>query len=501
MALPVPTETNGYSASAQPMPLEVRPSPRSLPQASRSSGGKNALAWIASVTLFAGAIIGSFAGAGTILRLLFPLGALVVGLFLYFRYPVFFIGYTCWVWFSTPFIRRIADYYRGSFDESSLMLLAPYLVGLITLLTVFRYLPIACRTGDLPFILAMGAVFFGFLVGVINNPMVAVARTFLDWMPPVLFGFHVSMSWRRYPEVRKTLESTFLWTCIVTGSYGVYQYLTAPYWERYWLENVGNISFGNPAPMAIRVWSTMNSPPPYGCVMMAALLLLFVNRSWLRIPAAAAGYLAFLLSLVRAAWAGWLIGLLVLIPSLKPQVQMRVIATIVVMALCVVPLTVVEPFSDVIGDRIESFTNVQNDTSYRARAEIYDQNLGTALSDFIGKGLGSTWVVKENGQVERVALDSGILDTFFTLGWFGGLPYLVAILMLIYAQFHGNETLLDPFVTACRAIAMSFAATLMLGPFMTGLPGLVFWGFLGAGMSARKYYRSTQFRHLRERSP
>ena len=217
MSLSAPAETNGHSRSVTiGAPMVVTPA-AATPAAAASSpspnaGEKNALAWVATISLFAVAIVGSFAGAGTVLRLLFPLGALVVGLFLYFQYPVFYIGYTCWIWFATPFIRRIADYYRGSFDESSLMLLAPYLVGLITLLTVLRYLPTAHRTGDMPFILAMGAVFFGFLVGVVNNPMVTVARTFLDWMPPVLFGFHISMSWRRYPEVRKNLESTFLWT-------------------------------------------------------------------------------------------------------------------------------------------------------------------------------------------------------------------------------------------------------------------------------------------------
>jgi hypothetical protein len=448
------------------------------------------LAWMVIILLFGGTLLGCIAGAGTLLRLAFPLGSLLVGIYLYIFHPVFYINFNWWVWCFTPLLRRLGDYYRGRYDESSLMLTAPYLVTFICVLTLFRHFPKSHRTGDIPFLMAGGAIFFAFFIGAIHNQPTTVVRTFLDWMPPVLFGLHLSVNWRLYPEIRKTTQSAFIWITLLAGAYGIYQYMVAPVWDTYWLVNVGNVSFGLPEPQRIRVWSTMNSPPVFGCVTMATLLLLFVSKGMLRVPTAAVGYLAFLLSLVRAAWAGWAVGLLTLVVSLKSTLQIRLIATIVALSLCVVPLTVIDPFADVITQRLESFTNVQRDSSYEARAETYSNNLGLALSGLLGQGLGSTWTVKPNGQIQRVALDSGLLDTFFALGWFGGLPYLVGVLMLLFNQFRGPEGRDDPFAAAARSITTSFLTILSLGPFMVGLPGMVMWGFLGIGMMARKHYVS-----------
>ncbi|MGB3519539.1 MAG: hypothetical protein WBA43_24010 [Elainellaceae cyanobacterium] len=471
------------------MSANVSPAPSTLSRPQRLSLWEQPfLAWASVILLFGITLLGCIAGAGSLMRLAFPAGSLLVAIYLYIFHPIFYINFNWWIWCFTPLLRRLGDYYRGQYDESSLMLTAPYLVTFICVLTLFRHFPRVHRTGDIPFIMAMGAVFFAFLVGALNNPVTTVIRTFLDWMPPLLFGLHLSVHWRLYPEIRKTTQTAFIWITLLAGAYGVYQYMVAPLWDNYWLVNVGNVSFGLPVAQQIRVWSTMNAPPSFGCVMMATLLMLFVCKGFLRVPAAAVGYLAFLLSLVRAAWAGWAVGLLTLVFSLKSTLQIRLIATIVALSLCVVPLTVIEPFSAVIGDRLESFTNVQDDSSYEARAETYNKNLGVALSGLLGKGLGSTWTVKPNGQIERVALDSGILDTFFTLGWYGGLPYILGMLMLLFNQFRGPEGREDPFAAAARSITVSFLAILSLGPFMVGLSGMVMWGFLGIGMAARKHY-------------
>lgn len=456
------------------------------------------MAWAMISFLLLITIVGCVSGAGQLVQVAFPMGTTLIAIYLYFIHPVFYINFNWWVWCFSPFIRRLSDYYQGSFQDGNLILVAPYLVTLVCVVTLYNYFPKVNRTGDLPFLLAASGVCLGLFVGVINNPLGTVARTFLDWMPPILFGLHLSVSWRLYPEIRKTTQVTFIWIVLIAGIYGVYQYIYAPAWDTFWLIGVGNVSFGVPEPLGIRVWSTMNSPPPFGCIMMGALLLMFTSKGALRIPAAGVGYLAFLLSLVRAAWTGWIIGLITLVISLKSDLQMRLVATIVIMALCVVPLTIMEPFGSVIIDRVESFTNIQRDTSYTARAQTYDDNLETALSSFIGQGLGSTWIVRPSGQIERVALDSGFLDTFFTLGWLGGIPYLGSIILLLLNQFKGPEGRFDAFASAARAITLSFFTIIALGPFMLGLSGLMMWGFLGIGMAARKYY---YVQKLRANSP
>ncbi|MCG8363360.1 MAG: O-antigen ligase domain-containing protein, partial [Pseudanabaenales cyanobacterium] len=57
--------------------------------------------------------LGFLIGAGRFLVLLFPLGSIVVGVFLYRRYPIFYVGFTWWLWFLGPLVRRLIDYQSG----------------------------------------------------------------------------------------------------------------------------------------------------------------------------------------------------------------------------------------------------------------------------------------------------------------------------------------------------------------------------------------------------
>lgn len=70
-------------------------------------------AWIAILGLVLISSLCVLAGAGGILRLGFPLLSLAVGLFLYLRYPVLYIGFTLWIWFLTPWLRRVVDSRSG----------------------------------------------------------------------------------------------------------------------------------------------------------------------------------------------------------------------------------------------------------------------------------------------------------------------------------------------------------------------------------------------------
>jgi hypothetical protein len=233
----------------------------------------------------------------------------------------------------------------------------------------------------------------------------------------------------------------------------------------------------------------MNSPAPFAVVMMAGLLLLFSSQETLRIPAAVAGYLAFLLSLVRSAWGGWFVGLLTILTSLKPRLQMRLIVTILMMAVCVFPLTTVPQFSENINSRFETISNLKEDHSFNARAAHYEADLDLALSNGLGNGIGGVYFINNKGLLEKVVLDSAILDIFFTLGWFGAIPYLSGMILLLFNLFQGSQGRFDSFASAARAIVLGILAQLVFSSVMLGLSGMVFWGFLGMGVAARKYYQ------------
>ena len=412
------------------------------------------------------------------LRLLYPGGALVIGTVLHSRHPILFVGFTWWLWFLSAWVRRVVDFQSG-WQDPSLILLAPYLCSLVALLTLLNDLPALHRRGGLPFVVAFGSVTYGLLVGLIRQPLVGAAVTFLDWATPLIFGYYVYSHWRQYPSFRQNLSRVFLWGAIVMGSYGIWQYLMAPAWDGFWIEGTGLLTFGKPEPMQIRVFSTMHSNGPFAVTMMAALLLLVNAPGLMGYGASAVGYLSILLSLTRSAWIGWFVGLVVFASSLKASLQIKIMAVLFCMTLFALPLTMVQPFAGVITSRLGTFTNAGGDVSYNERMTRYHDMLGEALSQGFGQGLG--------GSPDHV--DSAFLDMFFSLGWLGTVPYLLALAALLLGAFQVSEVRFDPFVSAARAIGLGIAVQLVFGSVMTGVSGVILWTFLGLVLAAQKYYR------------
>lgn len=433
-------------------------------------------AWMAILGLLLITALCLAAGLGKVLNIIFPAGSLGVGLFLYLRYPILYVGFTWWVFFLTPFIRRVSDN-RSGFTDPSPMLLAPLLVAMITIITFYRNLPKAHEQGSLPFVISAAGVFYGFLVGMINGLPVPAIVSLMTWVSPILFGFHLFVNWRDYPSYRENIQRTFLWGVLVTASYGVYQYLVAPEWDRFWLiQTKLYTSMGKPEPLGLRVWSTMNAPLQFGIVMLAGNILLFIGQGTLRIPGLAVGILSILLTSVRTVWGGLIIALITLIGSLKGGLQIRLIAFILMIVLCMVPLSTVEPFSQVIQSRITSLSNVKDDQSAKDRANLYGKTLNLALSEVIGKG---------NGTLQPI--DSGIIELLLTLGWMGAIPYIGGLLLIFYSLFQPSKSKSDPFGSAARAIVVGFLPMLAGSNVIVGISGMVFWGFLGLGMAANKY--------------
>jgi hypothetical protein len=445
-------------------------------------GLQPALAWIAILGLVFFSAVCILAHAGSVLRIAFPLGSLVLGVILYFRYPVLYLGFTWWLWFLTPFVRRLVDYQSG-WQDPSVVLLSPFLATIVTFYTFVLHSPKSYYEGGLPFILAFIAVLYSFLIGVVNGASTAALVPLLNWLTPILFGFHLFVHWRDYPSYRQNIQRTFMWGVLVTGAYGVLQYMVAPAWDRFWITSAHEIAVGVPEPLGFRVFSTMNSPGPFALVTMAGLLLLFNSKGTLLFPSAAVGYLSFLLSLVRSAWIGWSVGLISLFTSLKASFQIRLIITILVMGICVLPLTTIEPFSHVINTRIETLSKPSNDISYNERSETYDRSFGLALSQGIGVGMGV--IDRYSGLI----LDSGILEMLFTLGWLGTIPYVSGIVLILFNLWQSSAGRFDPFVSTARAVSTGALVQIVLGNVLIGLPGMVVWCFLGIAMAGNNYYR------------
>lgn len=457
---------------------------------------KSTSAWLAIFGLALILLAGFAVGAGRLLVLIFPVGSIMVGVYLYQRSPVMYVSFVWWLWFVGPLIRRIIDYESGFFTFGP-WTLTPTLVTCISGLSIIKLLP-KNRIGSTPFLLCLGSVFYAFLIGILQNPKTVVINQFLSWLCPILFGFHLFLTWRDYPQYRKILQQTFVWGTFFLGVYGIIQYLIAPTWDRFWLENLNNSTFGKPYPLLIRVSSSLNSPQGFANVMIAGLLMLFNSGGKLFFPASGFGYLAILLSRARSGWIGWAIGLITYLMSIKTRLQIRLVATIIAAGILIVPLTFVEPFSDIISSRLETLTAVSDpsaDISYRARAQGYSELLNLALSQFLGRGLG--YVITSNSIGSR---DSSILAMLFNLGWLGTIPYLLGIIMLLFKLFQATQNREDPFVSLSFSIALAVFMQIGLNLINDSSIGMVLWGFIGIGMAGYKYNYCERILQRRNRS-
>jgi len=380
------------------------------------------------------------------------------------------------------------DYQSGYITPGPLGF-APVIVTSISSITLLRNFPKSYNKEGLPFILCLGSVCYGFLIGLVQNPIKdALFLTLpLIWLCPILFSFHLFVNWRNYPELRQVTRQTFLWGIFVVGSYGVWQFLVAPEWDRFWLINEKVTSRGTPEPLGIRVWSTMLAPQDLATNMMTGLLLLLSNLgSFVRFPAAVVGFLAFLLSQARAVWLSFLVGIFIFISSLKPSLQIRMSIIILVIAVLIVPFMSLEPFSTIISERFETINNIEDDGSLNARIAGYNLLLNQALSELVGKGLGFQVSVEGTGGYSLN--DGAILPLLFGLGWLGTLLYLGGIFLILFKMLQSTEGRFDSFASAARAISIGVFAQIGFNLMLIGSVGMVFWSFLAMSMAAGKYY-------------
>lgn len=417
-------------------------------------------------------------GVGNLLNILFPLSATLLGFRLYTKYPVRYFAFVWWMWFLTPLVRRIADF-QSFYREPSPILLAPSLVTLISALTLLKKVPQKEVEGFSLYLLGFVSVCYGLCVGMLNYSIIAVGIKGLQWLLPILFGYHVYYSWSKYPLLKASLYRVFKWGTAVMGIYGVYQYVVAPPWDRLWLISSGLLGFqGSPEPLGIRVWSTMDSGEPFGAIMSGGLILLLSKGDSSSLLASVPGYLSFLLATVRSAWLGWVAGFFILATSLKPKQQIRLIILSAVLMLILISISSSSVFSEVIASRFSTFGDLESDQSFSARQGTYANLLGEALSSLVGLGIGGT------------IYDSAVLTSLFNLGWIGTALYLGSLSTLLIRLFGSSYVHRDPFIKVSQAVVITALIRIPLNVPMLEASGLLLWGILSLGLAAEKYARA-----------
>ena len=433
------------------------------------------------------------AGQAAAVRLAIPGGATLVAIALYLRRPIAYLHFTLWTWFLTPLVRRLVDW-RFGFEDHNLVLLAPLLVSAVAGLTLLRERPRSGTVRLTPFWLCIAGILYGFAVGVLRwglhtseaKSAGEIFYALLNWLAPLLFGLHLCIRWRRYREHRDAIQKSFLWAVILLGLYGVYQCVHPPAWDTTWLEHMiadlGDESFGRPEPYQIRVWSTLNSPGVFANVLMAGLLLLFSVRSRLKPLAVAAGYSAFLLTLVRTSWLGWLVGLVVLARSSRGREIPRLLASLLLLPVLVVPLLLNAQFATAVSERLQTFQSTGHDESLLDRTEEYRALLTSLAADPFGEGVNNaeTW----HGYI----MDSGIIRLLYGCGWLGT-ALLLGGLVLGMRSIPSGRLSGDPMASVYHAVLLAMMCELLSGNCFVGSAGAILWTCIGLGVSLRSAER------------
>jgi hypothetical protein len=441
-------------------------------------------AWVAVGAFVFMTIVGTL-GAAKFMNYVYPASSLVILLFLYHRYPLFFHSFVWWLIFLSPLVRRLVDY-RSSFTNPSPILIAPSLLGIIILPSFLKQLPSLKLRDAVPYGIAAFGVCYGLVMGYLYDiPIQKLLLGTLGWISPIFYGFYIFINWRRYPEYQKNLEQTMRWGILLMSIYGIFQYLNLPEWDRSWMINSEMNVAGNATTGEIRVWSTMNSGEPFSAILAAGLIMTLGGKGIVPLSASIAGYITFLLALIRSAWLGWLGGMLCLFLISKPRFQGRLIFVTLTLVSLIVPLVASGVFGDSIGIRLSTFSDLENDASASGRQVAYSE-LDTAITNFLG------------GGIQDLRLDSSIFSLLGELGWVGGIPYILGLGGLVYACWLSAS---EPNASSKSKLMLAAAVTCLVripvNTTLTGIGGMLLWGSLSFSIASSKYiqHQRTQINH------
>ncbi|WP_162831497.1 O-antigen ligase family protein [Paraburkholderia caffeinilytica] len=472
---PPPAPPSWPTPPAQPASLAAQPSR----VAARVRGGMRHPTYL-PIALFAITLLLIVMHQGRLVEFFYPAASFLIALRFYRRSPAHYLGFVCWLFFLSPEVRRLADFVSGSFNPKSPVMIAPMLAVALSgcaLITNFRALG---QRRTMPLMLIVLALFYSYLVGMVQVGPAAATFTLVNWLFPVLVAFRLVVTWQDYPDYHRVLLKTFVYGGLVMGLYGVIEYLSPPPWDVFWLIASQMESEGHPVPFGMRVSSTMNSSGPFSQTIMAVLLMSLAARGRMRVATGLVGIPALMFTSVRSAWGGLAIGLVYPLTMLDGRSRIRLIGGVLGFAMLCAPLAMVDQVSDNFMQRFNTIQDLGHDNSYQVRAELYKQFMSVALTDIAGQGLGMTGLgtklSSDDSLQLTVVFDSGLLEVPFVMGWPGTLLYTTGIVMLLWRAFRASrQRARDRFAISGVGVAIAMFAMMVFVNTLIGLPGMFFF--------------------------
>lgn len=415
-----------------------------------------------------------FAGLAGPLRVGYPAACFGAAAWIYSRSRPKYVTFTCWIWFLTAFVRRLADN-KGGYQEPSIILIAPYLVTAVSGLDLFTRARELMRPRNIPFVCALLAIVYGTFVGLTKYSPRQMAPVVLNWVVPVFFAFFIVVSYREYKEIRRSLHRTFVAATLVMGAYCIYQFLLLPSWDKLWLSNVNTTTFGAAEPLQLRCFSTMNAPVIFALTMMGTLLASLVAKGKIRLLVVICGFLGLMFSFNRSGWIGFVTGLIFILIKVGSRERLRILGATLLAFLFAWLLLAFPNVRQPVMDKLQTMTDPKDDISFQARIEGYEKALTTLSSEPFGEGVASPDIDHSMVYGDQIGPhDSMILELLYSLGWSGTIIYLAGLVIMI-AGIMTHKATYQPFEDSMKAVLVALFAQCLLNDIVYGEVGWILW--------------------------
>lgn len=406
-------------------------------------------------------------------RWLFPLLSVSSAYRLYRNRSETYVPYVLWLWFLTPCVRRLVDLQIGWMDPNPI-LLAPPLASLVCIASLVENRTALTRSKAKPFLLCLASVFYGIAIGCLNVAPSSLFVEALNWLAPIVFGFHIYALRNREGSsdaMDRAIASTFCWGAIVMSVYGICQFIAPSASDSFWMTQSNMTSIGLPEPFQIRVFSTMNSPGPFAIVLAGGLIYAAAMKQRIFLLCGTAASIALALTSVRSAWLAVLTGLCLLALANKRS-AVKLSWTVLVMVGSLFLLSTWQPAQEVMEARVQTFTNLQSDSSYLDRSQGFSEMVHRIVRHPIGEGIG---IANQDQQLQDIgAHDNAILELLISLGWLGGSTYMLGALLACFRALISRNN--RSFIATCAGcVSLGIVAQCPLGSSMLGAAGIVLW--------------------------
>ena len=395
----------------------------------------------------------------------------------------------------SPFLRRVVDATTG-FQPAALMLIGPMLAILIPTVELRALLRPDHKFDRalLPFLLMLACIAYACMLNLFQGDVMSAASGGLKWGAPVLYGMWMTERAREDRALVDTAARTFMIVTPILGLYGVYQFVEAPLWDRYWMIYSGMTSIGEPEAYKLRVFSMMNSPASLATYAACGLLLFgFCRSGWQMLLVALPSAMGLMLSLYRTAWLSLVVGILFCL--LFGPTRSR--AGLIIACLCgaITVAAVATPFGDIISDRLDTLVSKPSeDGSGLERMGEFVTLWKNSESNLFGSGFGSV----DPGIPGTMPIDGMPVACWLFMGIPVGLLCLISMFWATWQALAQVVRQPDAIRVVLGAVLVGELFQLPLAGIAYGELGVLFWVFAGVATSSGQQAPSDVARPLRD---